>query len=71
MQHPDAERYARLTYDEVLDHRLAVMDATAIVLCRDHGVPLRVIDMNKPGALLRTAMGENEGTLVTDGSSGG
>ena len=70
MENPGAERYARLSYDEVLDHRLAVMDATAIVLCRDHRLPLRVIDMNKPGALLRTVKGEDEGTLVTDGSAG-
>jgi uridylate kinase len=63
-----AKRYARLSYDEILDDRLAVMDATAIVLCRDHGMPLRVIDMNKKGALLRTVMGEDEGTLVTGGS---
>ncbi len=67
MQDPKAERYTRLTYDEVLDDRLAVMDATAIVLCRDHGMPLRVIDMNKEGSLLRTVMGEDEGTLVTGG----
>ncbi|GMQ95808.1 MAG: UMP kinase [Gammaproteobacteria bacterium] len=64
MKDPKAERYARLSYDEVLDRRLAVMDATAIVLCRDHGMPLRVIDMNKEGALKRVVMGENEGTLV-------
>ncbi|GMQ75593.1 MAG: UMP kinase [Gammaproteobacteria bacterium] len=64
MKDPNAERYARLSYDEVLDRRLAVMDATAIVLCRDHGMPLRVIDMNKEGALKRVVMGEDEGTLV-------
>ena len=65
---PTAERYTRLSYDEVLDRRLAVMDATAIVLCRDHGMTLRVIDMNKKGVLKRTVMGEDEGTLVTNGS---
>jgi uridylate kinase len=65
MKDPKAEHYARLSYDEVLDHRLAVMDATAIVLCRDNSMPLRVIDMNKAGALMRTVMGEDEGTLVT------
>ncbi len=63
---PTAERYTRLSYDEVLDRRLAVMDATAIVLCRDHGLTLRVIDMNKKGVLKRTVMGEDEGTLVTN-----
>jgi uridylate kinase len=70
MEDPHAERYRRLSYDDVLDHRLAVMDATAIVLCRDHGMPLRVVDMNKEGALMRAVMGEDEGTLVTDGSGG-
>jgi len=70
MQDPKAERYTRLTYDEVLDDRLAVMDATAIVLCRDHGMPLRVIDMNKVDSLLRTVMGEDEGTLVAGGPDG-
>jgi len=68
MKDPEARRYAKLSYDEVLDDRLAVMDATAIVLCRDHGMPLRVIDMNKEGALKRTVMGEDEGTLVTEGA---
>ncbi len=66
MKDPKAERYTRLSYDEVLDRRLAVMDATAIVLCRDHDVPLRVIDMNKEGVLKRTVMGEDEGTLVSN-----
>ena len=64
MKDPDAERYSRLSYDQVLDGRLAVMDATAIVLCREHRMPLRVIDMNKKGALKRTVMGVDEGTLV-------
>jgi len=64
MKDAHAVRYARLSYDEVLDGRLAVMDATAIVLCREHGMPLRVVDMNKEGALKRTVLGEDEGTLV-------
>nr|VFK31398.1 MAG: uridylate kinase [Candidatus Kentron sp. MB]VFK34736.1 MAG: uridylate kinase [Candidatus Kentron sp. MB]VFK76915.1 MAG: uridylate kinase [Candidatus Kentron sp. MB] len=63
-KHPDAVRYQYLNYDEVLLKKLAVMDATAIVLCRDHNMPLRVIDMNKDGALLRTVLGEDEGTFV-------
>jgi len=68
MKDAQAERYTRLSYDQVLDRRLAVMDATAIVLCREHGLPLRVIDMNKKGVLKRTVMGEDEGTLVTGNS---
>jgi len=63
---PAAKRYDRLTYDQVLDQRLNVMDATAIVLCRDHNIPLRVFNMNEPGALVRLARGEDVGTLVTN-----
>nr|VFK42142.1 MAG: uridylate kinase [Candidatus Kentron sp. SD]VFK47690.1 MAG: uridylate kinase [Candidatus Kentron sp. SD]VFK80317.1 MAG: uridylate kinase [Candidatus Kentron sp. SD] len=63
-KHLDATRYQYLSYDEVLLKKLAVMDATAIVLCRDHDIPLRVIDMNREGALLRTVLGEDEGTFV-------
>jgi uridylate kinase len=66
MLNPAARRYERLTYDEVLDRRLNVMDATAIVLCRDHDLPLRVINLNEPGALVRAAVGEDVGTLVTN-----
>jgi uridylate kinase len=64
---PLAKRYERLTYDEALERKLGVMDATAIVLCREQNLPLRVYDMNKPGALRRIIMGENEGTLVERG----
>jgi uridylate kinase len=63
---PAARRYDRLTYDRVLDQRLGVMDATAIVLCRDHRLPLRVINLNEPGFLVRIARGEDVGTLVTN-----
>jgi uridylate kinase len=65
MRVPDARRYDYLDYDHVLEKKLGVMDATAIVLCRDNGMPLRVIDMTKPGALMRAVMGEAEGTLVS------
>lgn len=64
MINPKAERYTELDYDEVLAQKLQVMDATAIVLCRDHDMSLRVINMRSPGALMRTVLGENEGTLV-------
>jgi uridylate kinase len=62
---PDAQRFDHLSYDEVLQQKLGVMDATAIVLCRDHGMPLRVVDMGKAGVLMRTVMGAAEGTLVS------
>ena len=65
-QHSDAVKYDRLSFDEVLDRKLGVMDLTAICLCRDHSVPLQVFDMNKPGALLSIVMGGSpEGTFVT------
>lgn len=60
----DAVRYTSLTYDQVLTDKLAVMDATAVVLCRDNGMPLRVLNMCNPGALLRAVQGQPEGTLV-------
>jgi len=61
---PAAVLYEKLNYDEVINDRLAVMDTTAIVLCRDNKIPIRVFNMNKQGALMRVIMGENEGTLV-------
>jgi uridylate kinase len=64
-RYSDAVRYEQLDYDQVLDERLGVMDATAVVLCRDNGMPLRVLDMTKPGAMMRAVMGASEGTLVT------
>jgi uridylate kinase len=63
---PAAKRYDRLTYDQVLDQRLNVMDQTSIVLCRDHHLPLRVFNLNDPGALVRAATGGEIGTLVTN-----
>jgi uridylate kinase len=62
-----ASRYEKLTYDKVLMDRLDVMDATAVVMCRDNRLPIRVFDLNTPGALVRVARGEHVGTLVTDG----
>jgi uridylate kinase len=64
VKHSDAKFFAHLSYDEVLEQKLAVMDATAIVLCRDHKMPLRVFNMTKPGAMKRAVTGEDEGTLV-------
>src|SRR3990167_3024436 len=67
IKHPKAERYSRLTYQEILEKRLGVMDLTAILLCQDHGVPLRVFNMNKSGALQRIVMGEDIGTFIEGG----
>jgi uridylate kinase len=65
---PTAEKYTHLTYDQVLERRLGVMDLTAICLVREHDMPLYVFDMNKPGALLNIIVGNQEGTLVSGGS---
>ncbi|MGE3845437.1 MAG: UMP kinase [Gammaproteobacteria bacterium] len=62
---PTAKRYDVLDYDEVLQRKLGVMDATAIVLCRENRMPLRVVDMTAPGAFVAAALGQEVGTLVT------
>ncbi len=64
MKDAHAQRYESLTFDQVLEAKLGVMDLTAICLCRDHNMPLIVFDMNKPGALLNIMLGEQEGTLI-------
>ncbi|MEM8843464.1 MAG: UMP kinase [Pseudomonadota bacterium] len=61
---PNAKRYQQLTYDQVLQDKLGVMDATAIVMCRDNKIPLRVFNMFNPGDLKRIALGEDVGTAV-------
>jgi uridylate kinase len=63
---PTATLYEQLTYTEVLDKELKVMDLAAFTLARDHKLPIRVFNMNKPGALRRVVMGEKEGTLITE-----
>ena len=63
----EAELYAHLTYDQVLDKKLGVMDLTAICLCREHNMPLRVFRMSKQGALLNLVVGGTEGTLIEEG----
>ena len=62
-----AKRYNTITYDEVLRKNLKVMDATAIVLCRDNDVPLKVFDVTRPGEIVRVARGEDVGTTVVRG----
>ncbi len=61
---PNATLYSQLSYDEVLEQELKVMDLAAFTLARDHNLPIRVFNMNKPGALRRVIVGENEGTLI-------
>jgi uridylate kinase len=64
---PEAVFYPNLTYDRALAENLQVMDATAIVLCRDNGMPLRIMNINDPGALMRLMRGEAIGSLVEKG----
>ena len=64
---PDAQFHPRLSYDRVLSENLKVMDATAIVLCRDNDIPLRVMNINQSGALMRLIQGEDIGSLVESG----
>jgi uridylate kinase len=64
---PSAEKFDRLTFDEVLDKKLGVMDLTAICLSRDHNLPVRVFDMNKAEALFNIMVGKEEGTLIERG----
>jgi uridylate kinase len=65
VKHADAKLFANVSYDEVLEKRLAVMDAASIALCRDQNMRVRVFSINKPGNLLRVCRGENIGTLVS------
>ena len=64
---PKATRYATLTYDRVLTDRLEVMDATAIVMCRDNNLTLQVFSLLNPGDLLKIVDGEDVGTVVSNG----
>ncbi len=66
MKVSDATLYSSLSYDEVLDNKLEVMDLTAICLCREHRMPVRVFRMSKPGALLNIVVGGEEGTLIEE-----
>jgi len=69
VSHPDAHRYDRVTYDQVFAQNLAVMDATAVVMCRDNNIPLQVFNLNNEGDLIRAIMGEHVGTVVERGGS--
>jgi uridylate kinase len=64
VRHPDAKRFSQVSYTEVLQRNLKVMDATAISLCRDNDLPIVVFDFTKPGNTLRVICGEEIGTRV-------
>ena len=65
LRHADAKRFDVISYNQALADRVGVMDATAIALCRDQKLPVRVFNMSKAGSLLRILQGEPEGTLMT------
>ena len=62
---PDAVRFETVSYDQVIADKLGVMDATAIVMCRDNDLPLRIFDLTRPNALIQAMSGEAIGSLVT------
>ncbi|MGH8371137.1 MAG: UMP kinase [Gammaproteobacteria bacterium] len=67
-KNPKAKRYPHLTFDQILSDKLMVMDATAIVMCRDNNIPLRVFDLNRAGDFMRIVLGAKDvGTLVDNG----
>jgi len=66
-KHRDAQRFEHLTYDQVIERKLAVMDTAAIALCRDQALPMRIYDITQEGSLLRIVQGEEIGTLVDMG----
>ena len=65
-KYKDARMFRRLTYLDVLNKNLGVMDSTAISLCRDNNLPILVFNMTKPGNIRRVVLGEPLGTLVLD-----
>ena len=62
--HPDAVKFDKLSYDDVIQKNLGVMDLTAICLSRDHEIPIKVFNMHRAGALLDNVMGKQDGTLI-------
>ena len=68
-QDPDAQRYARITFDQVLEQQLGVMDLAAMVLCRENAMPIVVFDLSVEGALVAISRGEDVGTRVENASA--
>ena len=64
VKNPKATKFEHLSYDEVLEKKLEVMDSTAICLCRDQSMPLGVFDMTQQGNLLNFMLGKVQGTVI-------
>ena len=69
VRNPSARRYEHVTYDQVFSQNLAVMDATAVVMCRDNDIPLQIFNLNNEGDLIRAIRGESVGTIVDRGEA--
>lgn len=67
VKYPEAKKYEKVSYTEVLNKDLKVMDATAISLCRENNLPIIVFDSLTEGNIKKVAMGENIGTTVVEG----
>jgi len=65
VSHPDAKRFESVSYDQVIADKLDVMDATAIVMCRDNDLPLRIFDLTQPNALVQAMSGVKVGSLIS------
>lgn len=61
---PDATKFDKISFEEVIDRRLKVMDSTAFTMCRENNLPVVVFDMNKPGNLMKVVKGFETGTLI-------
>ena len=66
VEHDDAKMFRRLSYDRFLTERIGVMDSTAVTLCRENRLPIRVVKLAKHGNIKRVVLGEDIGTLVTE-----
>ena len=65
VDNPDAKRFDTVSFDKLLADKLSVMDATAVVMCRDNNLPLRVFDLTRANSLVQAMSGDDVGTLVT------
>ena len=65
-KYDDAVKYDKLTFSEVLNNELGVMDMTAATLCRDNHLPMLVFDLSRPDNILDAVMGENVGTIISE-----
>ena len=66
MKHEDAVKFDTISFQEVLDRKLRVMDLTAFTLCKENNLPIRVLNMYESGSMVKMLQGEKIGTLVTE-----